>query len=180
MKKILSLIDGKLVSNAKYEQLLKHNYNTYFDFTLKSPLNKISLDNYWLAGFSQADGCFYVSIVKSNTHKAGYSIRLEFSLKQKDNLALKLLYEKIQMGNLSQYKTGIWCYKSSGYKTAALFINYFDSFNVFAGKYIDYIKFRKIYFMITKGEHLEKEGIIKIKSIATKKFSETSTQEQED
>ena len=31
--------------------------------------------------------------------------------------------------------------------------------------------------MITKGKHLEDKGIIKIKSIATKGSSETSTQE---
>ena len=35
------------------------------------------------------------------------------------------------MGNISQYHTGIWCYKSSGYKTAASLINYFDKYNLF-------------------------------------------------
>ena len=80
------------------------------------------------------------------------------------------------MGNLSQYSSGIWCYKSTGYKTSALLINYFDNFNLFGGKYIDYLKFRKVYIMITEGKHLEKKGIIKIKSIATKGSSETSTQ----
>ena len=81
------------------------------------------------------------------------------------------------MGNLSQYSSGIWCYKSSGFKTAALLISYFDTFNIFAGKYTNYLKFRKVYIMITMGRHLEEEGIKKIKSIATKGSSETSTQE---
>jgi hypothetical protein len=60
-----------------------------------------------LAGFTQADGCFHISIVKSKTHKTGYSVRLEFSLKQNDVLPLRLLYEQIQMGNIYQYHTGI-------------------------------------------------------------------------
>ena len=82
------------------------------------------------------------------------------------------------MGNLSYYsKPEISCYKSTGFKTAALLINYFDKFNLFAGKYLNYLKFRKVYIMITKGKHLEDKGIIKIKSIATKGSSETSTQE---
>jgi len=81
------------------------------------------------------------------------------------------------MGNLSQYSTGIWCYKSTGFITAEKLINYFDVFNVFAGKYINYLKFRKVYIMITNGQHLEEKGITKIKSIATKGSSETSTQE---
>jgi len=174
---ILYLINGKLVSNSKYEQLIKHNYTDNFNISILPPSNKISLDNFWLAGFTQADGCFHISVVKSRTHKTGYSVRLEFSIKQKDEILLKLLYNTIKMGNISQYSTQIWCYKSSGFKTAAILIKYFDAFNLFAGKYISYLKFRKVYIMITKGRHLEQEGIIKIKSIGSKGSSETSTQE---
>nr|YP_009690197.1 LAGLIDADG homing endonuclease [Porodaedalea pini]QEG56977.1 LAGLIDADG homing endonuclease [Porodaedalea pini] len=174
---ILSLINGKLVSKPKYEQLIKHNYSADFNYTILPPSNSFTLDNYWLAGFSQADGCFNISLVKSKTHKTGYSVRLEFSLKQNDAVPLKLLYNTVKMGNLSQYSSGIWCYKSSGFKTAALLINYFDTYNLFAGKYVNYLKFRKVYIMITNGRHLENKGITKIKSIATKGSSETSTQE---
>jgi LAGLIDADG endonuclease. len=60
-----------------------------------------------LAGFTQADGCFHISIVKSKTHKTGYSVRLEYSLKQNDDIPLKLLYNNLKMGNLSQYSSGI-------------------------------------------------------------------------
>lgn len=171
---ILSLINGKFVSTHKYDQLVKHNYED-FNIEILPPLKKVSLDNYWLAGFSQADACFHISVVKSKTNKIGYSVRLEYSLKQNDSLPLKLLYDLVQMGNLSHYTSGIWCYKSSGYKTAACFINYFDKFNVFAGKYTDYLKFRKVYILISKGKHLENEGFQKIISIKTKGSSETST-----
>lgn len=174
---ILSLINGKLVSKPKYDQLIKHNYSENFNFTINLPSNQITLDNYWLAGFTQADGCFYISVVQSKTHKTGFSVRLEFSIKQNDAVPIKLLYDIVKMGNISQYSSGIWCYKSSGFKTAALLISYFDKFNLFAGKYTNYLKFRKVYIMITQGKHLEDKGIIKIKSIATKGSSETSTQE---
>ena len=174
---ILSLINGKLVSKPKYEQLIKHNYSDNFNLTINAPSNIITLNNHWLSGFTQADGCFYISLVKSKTHKNGFSVRLEFSIKQNDNIPLKLLFETVKLGNLSQYSSGIWCYKSSGFKTAALLINYFDTFNIFAGKYTNFLKFRKVYILITQGKHLEEKGLIKIKSIATKGSSETSTQE---
>jgi hypothetical protein len=177
IKVILSLINGKLLSNSKYDQLIKHNYPKTFNFEIFPPTHDLSLDNYWLAGFTQADGCFYISIVKSKTHKTGFSVRLEFSIKQNDAIPLKLLYNQLKLGNFSQYSSGIYCYKSTGYKTAALLINYFDSFHVFGGKYIDYLKFRKVYIKITEGLHLEDIGILKIKSIASKGSSETSTQE---
>ena len=174
---ILSLINGKLLSKPKYEQLINHNYNEKFNCDIKTPSNLFTLDNHWFAGFTQADGCFYISLVKSKTHKTGFSIRLEFSIKQNDAVPLKLLYATVKLGNLSQYSSGIWCYKSSGFKTAAVLLNYFNTFNVFAGKYTDFLKFRKVYIMVTQGKHLEDEGIVKIKSIATKGSSETSTQE---
>jgi hypothetical protein len=177
---ILSLINGKLVSKPKYEQLIKHNYSADFNYTILPPSNNFSMDNYWLAGFTQAapqEGCFHISVAKSITHKTGHSVRLEFSIKQNDAVPLKLLYDTVKMGNLSQYSSEIWWYKSTGFKTAALLINYFDTFNVFAGKYVNYLKFRKVYIMITNGKHLEDKGITKIKSIATKGSSETSTQE---
>ena len=174
---ILSLINGKLLSNSKYDQLIKHNYSEQFNLSFLPPLKKLTLDNYWLAGFTQADGCFHISVIKSKSHNTGYSVRLEYSIKQKDNLPLELLYEKLQMGNLSQYHTGIWCYKSTGFKTAFSIINYFDRYNLFAGNYTSYLKFRKVYIMITEGKHLEEKGVKKIISIATKGSSETSTQE---
>lgn len=174
---ILSLINGKLVSNYKYDQLLKHGYNEIFNLTLQLPLKTLSLDNYWLTGFTQANGCFHISVDNSKTHKTGYSVRLEYSLKQNDELPLKLLFDNLKMGNLSQYNSGIWCYKSSGFKTAGCLINYFDKFNLFAGKYTNYLKFRKVYIMVTEGKHLEEKGVKKIISIATKGSSETSTQE---
>lgn len=173
---ILSLINGKLVSNLKYDQLIKHNYSRHFNIEILPPLKKISLDNYWLAGFTQGQGCFHISVPKSKSHKSGYSVRLEFSLKQNDYYPLTLIYNIIKMGNLSQYSTGIWCYKSSGFNTAFTLINYFDNYNLFAGKYKSYLKFRKVYIMISEGKHLEKEQIKKIKSIASKGSSETSTQ----
>lgn len=174
---ILTLINGKLVSKYKYQQLIFHSYSEDFNINILPPLKKLSLDNYWLAGFTQADGCFHISVVKSKTHKTGYSVRLEFSIKQNDELPLRLLYNLVGMGNISQYSSGIWCYKSSGFKTAYILINYFDKFPVFTRKYVDYIKFRKVYIKITEGKHLESEGVKKIISISTKGSSETSTQE---
>jgi hypothetical protein len=175
---IINLVNGKFVSHFKYDQIIRHGHLKRIEYTgdFLPPLNTISLKNYWLAGFTQADGCFFVSIVKSKSHKCGFNVVLEFSLKQNDKIPLKLLFDHIKMGNLSQYKSGIWCYKSSGYLTAFLIINYFDEFNVFDGKYINYLKFRKTYIFITEGRHLDKKGLNKIRSINSKGSSETSTQ----
>lgn len=168
---ILSLINGKFVSKYIHEQLIQHNYSDNFNIKFLSPASpaKLSLDNFWLAGFTQADGCFFINIVKSKRHETGYNVILEFTIKHKDHLLLKLLYDSLKMGNLSQNSLGgasSWCYKSTGFKTAYTLINYFDRYNVFAGKYVDYIKYRKVYRMITEGKHLHSEGVKKIRRIS--------------
>lgn len=173
---ILTLINGKLISYYTYKQLINHKYNENYNIEILSPLRKLNLDNYWLAGFTQANGCFYISVAKSKTDKTGYNVKLEYSLKQKDYLPLKLLYDYFKKGNISQYNTGIWCYKSSEFSTSWDLINYFDRFHLFGGKYVSFLKFRKVYIMITEGKHLDKKGIEKIISISTKGSSETSTQ----
>jgi hypothetical protein len=43
---ILSLINGKLLSNVKFDQLIKHNYSEYFNLSILPPLKKLRLDNY--------------------------------------------------------------------------------------------------------------------------------------
>lgn len=180
---ILSIINGKFVSNSKYDQLIKHDYSNTFNIKLLSPIYKILFDNFWLAGFTQGNGCFHISVGKSeaddHSGKTGYSVELEYSIKQNDIIPLQLLYQYLKKGNLSQYKTGIWYYKSTDHTTAYNLINYFDKYPVFADKYKSYLKFRKVYIMITKGLHLDPKGIVKIKSKSTKGSSETSTQEIE-
>ena len=103
----------------------------------------------------------------------GFSVRLEFSLKQNDQLPLKLLSNVLNCGSLSQYHTGVWCYKSTGFKTAFYVINYFDKYHLFAQKYKNYIRFRKVYILVTQGKHLDAKGIEKIRSIIKKGSPET-------
>ena len=54
---------------------------------------------------NEGTGIGRVRMEKSKTHKTGFSVRLEFSIKQNDVLPLKLLYSKLNMGNLSVPRT---------------------------------------------------------------------------
>jgi hypothetical protein len=95
-----------------------------------------------------------------------------------DYFPLKLISDKTKKGKLFKDKiTGEWHYKCSDLKSAKYFINYFDIFKVFSSKYVDYIKFRKVYSIITNGKHFNDKDIKRIISISSKGSSETSTQE---
>jgi hypothetical protein len=43
---ILDFINGKLVSNPKYDQLIKHNYSKSFDISILPPSKRLDLYNY--------------------------------------------------------------------------------------------------------------------------------------
>lgn len=174
---ILCLVNGKLINKYKYQELINHRYDKDFNVSIVPPLYSLSLDNYWLSGFTQANGQFQISAVKSKKQKTKHSIILEYSLEYNDSLPLELLLKILKKGNIVQCGAKAWCYKSSSFYTAADLIKYFDRYNLFGEKYIDYIKFRKVYTMITKNQDLEDKGKKKIISIATKGSSETSTQE---
>jgi len=175
---IISLINGKFIANFKYDQLIKHDYSSWLNITILPPIGKISLNNHWLAGFTDADGCFNISTKKNKTHLVDYSVNLEYSLKQNDSLLLILFYDLIKKGNLNKYNTGLWYYKSSGYSTTYSLIQYFDKYTLQSSKFVSFLKFRKVYIMITTGLHLTEKGFNKILSIKSKGSSETNTEKE--
>lgn len=45
-------------------------------------VNHVIADPYWLVGFIEGEGCFFVDIFKSKTHKVGYQLKLKFQITQ--------------------------------------------------------------------------------------------------
>lgn len=168
---IISLINGKLITNTKYNQLLNHKWDIWTESNIIKP-KQLTLNNHWLAGFSDANGCFHVSLVKSKTNLNKISVRLEFSLNQKDPKALNDLYYIIQQGNVSHNKAkDVYCYKSSGYETSYNLINYFEKYNLQSSKYCIFLKYRKAYICIQNGLHLTEKGLKKLEKLKHLDFS---------
>lgn len=202
IKKILSLINGKFVTDYKHKQFIKFSVNSNITINdSASALNKITLDNYWLAGLTQARGNFRILSEKNNssqgtkknnsskpgqrlfeqaeTVKSGdFGVLLLYSLKYNDKFLLELIHDIFaKKGSIAYNTSKIWSYNSTDLINAANLINYFDRFNLFADKYKDFLKFRKVYIYLRDGKHISEKGIKRIISIARKGSSETSTQE---
>ena len=58
------------------------------------------IDPLWIGGFTSAEGCFRVKIVKSVTHKIGFKVELEFSLSQyaRDELLIRAIRNYLNFG----------------------------------------------------------------------------------
>lgn len=165
LKKVLSLINGKLLGQKKIDQIIQHKYSEKYNISIL-PKAKFDLnDNHWLAGFSDADGSFGICINKSKTHKSGYNIILPFRIKQKNPELLTLI--KTQLGgNVYQFNDGIYSYSSTSFKIAYMFTNYFDKYHLLnASKWINFIKWRKAYRIVQRKEHLTLDGLAKIRKL---------------
>ena len=202
LRKVIELINGRLRKRTKVLQLEKNIIITHEGLKRILPVKENKdFNNYWLTGFADADGCFHIGVERSKSHKVGRSLRLEFSLKQKalnkhslftgyyarETELLNKVKEYFKGGNESEYKTQdvgsevtrkcintfSRCYKSTGSITAYRVIRYFEEYKLESSKYIKFIKYRNVYRMMTRGEHLTEEGIKKIERIRSKGSSET-------
>lgn len=160
LERVINLINGKIKTQNKFNQIINN-------IIVKFPNIQFSLDNiddfnnYWLAGFSDADASFQIKIISRITINKK-EIRLNYEIDQKDNI---ILY-KIQSflgGNISYRKeNNTWYYESTNFSSAKKVIKYFNSYPLLSSKYINYLKWRKSYILIQNKEHLTIDGINKI------------------
>ena len=156
--KILNLINGKIRSENKLRQITKNilsnsYFNSIINFTCNSDLD---LNNYWLAGFSDADASFQIKLITRN------NVRLNFQIDQKSNDVL-ILIKKFLGGNIGYRKSqDTYYYNSTSFGSAKKVINYFDQFHMLSSKHINFLKWRKAYIVIQDKNHLIESGLLKI------------------
>lgn len=140
LKKVLNLVNGKFLTNYKIDQLLKHEFDSKFNIVILPPAKFNLNSNYWLTGFSDADGSFVIHLTKSKTHNTGFSLRLEFKIKQKNDNVLKLIQEFLG-GNLYYLESEqVFYYNSTNFKSAKNVADYFDKYQLNSSKLINYLR----------------------------------------
>lgn len=167
IEKIINLINGKIRTESKFNQIninilnnknfVQLNKNLNYNFKLNN--DTFLRDNHWLAGFSDADASFQIKLINRNSKT---EIRLNFQIDQKRDYIL-LLIKNYLGGNLGYRKNqDTYYYGSTSFGSAKKVISYFDYFHLLSSKNINYLKWRKAYLIIQKGDHLNKEGLEKI------------------
>ena len=166
IEKVINLINGKLRSQSKLDQIfnniLNHdnfsNISKTINFTLNTSKN---LENLWLAGFSDADASFQIKLLfRKSRNKT--EVRLNFQIDQKKN-DLLLLIKEFLGGNIGYRKSqDTYYYGSTSFGSAKKVINYFDHYHLLSSKHVNYLKWRKSYIIIQNKNHLNKSGLDKI------------------
>ena len=202
ISKILKLVNGKFFTKHKIEQITKFKLIDKYNLDIKESIYERYygdlykqktwlLSNYWLCGFTDADGSFTIHLSQSKTHKLGYNLKLEYKLVQKSEEILLAVKEAFgghsyfdTKGKVFRYRFASFRPRANGPGTESRFspgpegagakaslkeqykvIDYFDKYQLNTSKYISYLKWRKCYRLYLERQHLHTTGIQKIINI---------------
>jgi hypothetical protein len=141
--KIINIFNGNLITKAKilqfesFLQAFNAKYNTNIDFI--DCINKVSLDNGWLSGFTDAEGCFTCSAYLSKTTNK-HIVTVRYIISQKNDIEFSNHLASLIDGYVSYLKS------YGGYNTIvnstklSIIIKYINSFPLKTKKHISYTR----------------------------------------
>lgn len=133
----------------------------------ETPEPKIT-DPSWLAGFTDAEGCFSVIRFKSQTSKLEEAVKLSFILTQsiRDEYLIKSLIEYLGCGNISLDSRGTIDFKVTNFSSIRdTIIPFFNEYRLQGNKNLDFSDFSEVVTLMGNKSHLTREGLDKIKII---------------
>ena len=127
----------------------------------------ITLQDAWLSGFTDAEGCFNVSITSNIRYTLGHVIKMRFILDQKDEDILKSIKDLFGLGKVTlRSKTiDVYRYTVTGFQNMNEIISYFNKFNLLTKKDMSYRHWLSIHNIIINKNHLTEEGLSQVRVI---------------
>jgi hypothetical protein len=138
------------------------------NFTLSHINNsKLNLEPWWVSGFTDAEGCFTLSIVRNKELKVGWVVKFRFqiSLHQKDKALLEQIQNYFCAGNVHKRGSQSLQFRVDSVKDLKVIINHFDKYPLITQKLADYKLLKQAFMLILNKEHLTMEGLRKIVAI---------------
>jgi hypothetical protein len=167
--KLIEVFNGNIITKFKSNQfkLWIEGFNKIYRMNVKylDQGHKLNLDNAWLSGFTDAEGCFTSSVLTSKiTGKVIVTVR--YTIFQKDDVE----FSKSLANILNGYITHVNSY--GGYNTVVnkgklnKILKYLNSNPLKTKKLISYNRWLKIYSLVKNKKHFLAEDLIIIKYLA--------------
>nr|CDL72485.1 Probable intron-encoded endonuclease 4 n1 TaxNeurospora crassa OR74A RepIDIEND4_NEUCR [Fusarium pseudograminearum CS3220]CDL73111.1 Probable intron-encoded endonuclease 4 n1 TaxNeurospora crassa OR74A RepIDIEND4_NEUCR [Fusarium pseudograminearum CS3427]CDL73196.1 Probable intron-encoded endonuclease 4 n1 TaxNeurospora crassa OR74A RepIDIEND4_NEUCR [Fusarium pseudograminearum CS3487]CDL73291.1 Probable intron-encoded endonuclease 4 n1 TaxNeurospora crassa OR74A RepIDIEND4_NEUCR [Fusarium pseud len=166
--KIINIFNGNLITKAKIAQFklfleaFNNKYNT--DITFIECNKKVTLDNAWLSGFTDGEGCFTASAYLSKaTNK--HIVTVRYVISQKNDIEFSQYLAELINGYITYIKS------YDGYNTVVnhsklnIILNYIKSYPLKTKKHVSYLRWLKVYELVKDKHHHNPEGIEIIKSL---------------
>lgn len=160
--KLISIFNGYIFLSSREEQFklwldaFNHKYKE--NILYLNGEYKPNLNDSWLAGFTDAEGCFTCSI-SENKSKTANLVRLRYILSQKGN-SENMDYLANIVGGKKHYIKSYDGYNITVSTTKLLpIIKYFNIYSLKTKKYITYFNWVKIHKLIISKEHNNDKGL---------------------
>ena len=129
-----------------------------------------NLEAFWVVGFVDGEGCFYVGINPHREMTTGFQVLPEFTVVQheRDVQLLHKMKEFFGCGVVRSNHGDRLAYRVRDLKhLSQIIVPFFERHRLKSKKYIDFLKFRRVIMLMQRGDHLKKEGLEEIKQIAS-------------
>jgi len=129
----------------------------------------MQLDAQWIVGFVDGEGCFHVSINAHPEMSVGAQVLPEFTVVQheRDIQVLHALKAHFGCGVVRKNNGDRMAYRVRGHEHLSKnIVPFFEKHLLKTRKRVDFIKFREIVILMSRGEHLSSEGVERIRAIA--------------
>ena len=127
-------------------------------------LERISQEiGFYIAGFSDGEGSFNISIRKHPGYKLGWKTSLTFNVAQKGKKSLEILKNVFECGYVRKRWDNLHYFEIVEFdKIINRVIPFFERFRLKSEKADDFEIFKKVAHLMQKSAHLNINGIIKI------------------
>jgi len=120
----------------------------------------------FVTGFADAEGCFYLKIIKKTCSTRWISeLNFQITLHKKDRPLLELIKLFFGIGSIINLRKDYILYRVSSKKDLAVIIDHFDKYPLLTQKRADYELFKQAFNLISNKEHLTPEGLKKLVGI---------------
>lgn len=144
------------------------NKENSFQLLLLNNIILPTLNDPWISGFTDAEGCFNINITVRKDTVTGYRVIPRFFLDQKNAFeSLKNICKIFGFGRVS-LRSGtqdVYRYSVDSFKSLDPITNYFNKYPLKTKKQISFYNWSKVYNMLLNKEHLTNEGLSKIREI---------------
>lgn len=131
----------------------------------------MKINPYWLSGFVDGEGTFYVGINKNDTMKINFQVLPEFRIVQHER-DIKLLHALkkffgagvVRINHDTRYELRIRSLEHIN----KYVIPHFDKYPLLTQKKFDFFKFKEIVKLMNENKHLTVEGIKEILAITAR------------
>nr|QWC53654.1 LAGLIDADG homing endonuclease [Rhizoctonia solani] len=155
--------------NAKLTSPQSRIYGLIPLITLITDTANPSLEDAWLSGFTDAEGTFNVNITERPNTVSGFRVQLRFLLDQNNAYnTLTHIRDLFGSGKVS-YRgetKNVYRFTINTFTGLSSVCSYFLSFPLKTKKGVSFTNWYQVYGMVINKEHLSKEGLDKVRSIA--------------